>query len=145
MQTFRIRIPVFLLSGILLAACNGEAEAPLVASDTVISEPPPGRAMSAGYLTLRNNANSVVRISGVDSPQFGFVEIHETRLDDGVARMLLVPELLIPAKSSVTLQPGGKHLMLMRPIGSPDKISLSFYDDETLLLSVQAPMTRRNN
>jgi copper(I)-binding protein len=145
MQTFRVHIPVFVLSGILFTACNGKAEAPLVASDVVISEPPPGRAMSAGYLTLRNNTNGVIRISGVDSPQFGFVEIHETRLEDGVAKMLLVPELLIPAKSSVSLQPGGKHLMLMRPIGTPENISLSFYDDETLLLSVQAPMTRRSN
>lgn len=145
MQTFRIHIPAIVLSGILLTACNGEAEAPLVASDVVISEPPPGRAMSAGYLTLRNNTNDVIRISGVDSPQFGFVEIHETRLEDGVAKMLLVPELLIPAKSNISLQPGGKHLMLMRPIGSPESISLSFYDDEALLLSVQATVTRRKN
>jgi len=145
MQTIRTHIPALVLSVILLTACNGEAEAPLVASDVVISEPPPGRAMSAGYLTLRNNTNSVIRISGVDSPQFGFVEIHETRLENGVAKMLLVPELLIPAQSSISLQPGGKHLMLMRPIGAPEDISLSFYDDETLLISVRAPMTRRNN
>lgn len=145
MRTFRIHFPAIVLSGILLTACNGEAEAPLVASDVVISEPPPGRAMSAGYLTLRNNTNDVIRISGVDSPQFGFVEIHETRLEDGVAKMLLVPELLIPAKSNISLQPGGKHLMLMRPIGSPESISLSFYDDEALLLSVQATVTRRKN
>lgn len=145
MRTFRIHIPAIVLSGILLTACNGEAEAPLVASDVVISEPPPGRAMSAGYLTLRNNTNDVIRISGVDSPQFGFVEIHETRLEDGVAKMLLVPELLIPAKSNISLQPGGKHLMLMRPIGSPQSISLSFYDDEALLLSVQATVTRSKN
>jgi len=145
MPTLRMRMPVFVLSGILFAACNGESDAPLVASDVVISEPPPGRAMSAGYLTLRNNTDDVIRISGVDSPQFGFVEIHETRLDDGVASMILVPELLIPAKSSVSLQPGGKHLMLMRPIGTPQNISLSFYDDNILLLNLQAPMTRRDN
>lgn len=145
MRSVQFRVPVLVLAGLLLTACNGEAEAPLVASDVVISEPLPGRAMSAGYLTLRNNTNNVIRISEVDSPQFGFVEIHETQLEDGVAKMILVQELLIPAKSSISLQPGGKHLMLMRPIGTPKTVSLGFYDDEVLLLSVQAPMTTRIN
>lgn len=133
------------LTGSLLSACGGDTGPALIASNVVISEPLPSRAMSAGYLTLSNRTNSDMRISEVDSLQFGYIEMHESVLEDGVAKMRSIPVLLIPARTSVSLQPGGKHLMLMRPVGKPEKVTLNFYDGETLLLSVQASVTRRNN
>lgn len=101
--------------------------------------------MSAGYLSFTNNSKDVISISHVVSPEFEDVEIHESLLEDGVAKMRRIEELSIPARSSVSLQPGGKHLMLMRPTGALDTVSLSFYSGDTLLLSVEVPLTQRNN
>jgi hypothetical protein len=134
-----------MLVSAFLIACNGNAEPPLVASDIIVTESTPGRTVSAGYFVLSNNTNSAIRVSRIVSPQFGSVEIHESLLENGVAKMRPVEELSIAAHSNVSLQPGGKHLMLMHPHGTPEHILLNFYDDETLLLSVQASITRRNH
>ena len=136
---------VALIVCLFLAACGGEAKAPLVASDIVITEPMPGRHMSAGYISFTNHTNDAINITHVMSPEFDAVEMHESSIQDGVAKMRPIEELVIPANSSVSLQRGGKHLMLMRPTGALDTVSLSFYSGDTLLLNVSAPVSRRNN
>jgi copper(I)-binding protein len=47
-------------------------------------------------------------------------------------------QLEIPPGGNVKLERGGKHLMLMRPTGQSEEISLQFYDGETLLLSLNS-------
>lgn len=136
---------VALLICLFLAACGGEAKAPLVASDIVITEPMPGRHMSAGYISFTNNTSDAINITRVVSTEFDAVEMHESLVEDGVAKMRPIEELVIPANSSVSLQRGGKHLMLMRPTAALDTVSLSFYSGDTLLLNVNAPVSRRNN
>ena len=43
----------------------------------------------------------------------------------------------------MTLERGGKHLMLMRPTGDTDSASLQFFDDDALLLTVSAPLAAK--
>ncbi len=119
-----------------LAACSGEEQPPLVASDVSVSGPMP--RMKAGYMTLTNNTDEAIIITRVSSPQFGRAEIHETVIEDDVARMRPVGDLTIAAGDSVRLERGGKHLMLMQPVDSPESVSLNLYAGETVLLSVQA-------
>ena len=136
---------VALMVCLFLAACGGETRAPLVASDIVITEPMPGRHISAGYISFTNNTSDAINITHVVSPEFAAVELHESLVEDGIAKMRPIKELVIPANSSVSLQRGGKHLMLMRPTGALDTVSLSFYSGDTLLLNVSAPVSRRKN
>ncbi len=133
---------IALLACLLLAACGGDMKPPLVASDIIITAPIPGRPMSAGYVSLANNTDAVISISHVTSPEFESVEMHESLLENGVAKMRRMDELAIAANSSMSLQRGGKHLMLMRPIGPLDSVSLSFYSGDTLLLSVATAVSR---
>ncbi len=119
-----------------LVACGGEAQPPLVASDVRISGPMP--RMKAGYMTLTNYTDEAITVTSVSSPQFGRAEVHETFLDNDVARMRPVGALTIPAGEAVRLEPGGKHLMLMQPVDSPQAVTLHLYSDDTLLLSVNA-------
>lgn len=127
----RTLLPVLLL----LVACGGP-QAPLVATDVEVTRPIPGRDMSAGFLVLTNNTTAALRITRVTSPQFGVVEIHETTLDDGVARMREVPVLVVPANGSVTLERGGKHLMLMRAQDLGASVTLQFFNDDTPVLTI---------
>ena len=136
---------VALIICLFFAACGGEAKAPLLASDIVITEPMPGMHMSAGYISFTNNTSDAINITQVVSPEFELVEIHESLVEDGIAKMRRIEELVIPAKSGVSLQRGGKHLMLMRPTGALNTVSLSFYSGDTLLLNVNAPVSRRSN
>ena len=130
---------------LLTSACGSEPQPPLVATQIVIIEPMPGKQMTAGYLSLTNHSNALISITSVSSPEFESVEIHESLLDDGVAKMRRIPELSIPANTTVALERGGKHLMLMRPTGTPTQVTVNFQSGDTTLLSVRAPVTPRNN
>jgi hypothetical protein len=128
--------PYLLLAALLIGACGAEPQPPLVATELVVTRPMPGAGMSAAYLSLTNNTEATIRITRVTSAQFGSVQLHESILDNGIARMRAIPALEIPAGETLTLQRGGKHLMLMRPTGPADVVSLQFFDDENLVLSV---------
>ena len=93
--------------------------------------------MSAGYLVLHNNTDEPMRITGATSPQFGLVEIHETRIEDGISRMRQLEELVVPARGSVTLERGGKHLMLMRAADLGDAVSVQLMSGTTPVLSIE--------
>ncbi len=130
---------IFQLSLLLLiAACSQETPAPLVASDIVITRPLPGMTMSAGYLSLSNNSDETIRITRITSAQFESVQLHETTIENGVSRMRAIAALEIPAGETLTLQRGGKHLMLMRPTMSSETVSLRFLDGDNPLLTVDA-------
>lgn len=119
----------------LLAACGNDA-APLTASDVRVTRPVPGSEMSAGYFELVNNTPDPVRIERVTSPQFGKVEMHETTIENGVARMVGLDGITIQGNSSVVFEPGGMHLMLMRPVADIASTTLEFHSDGALLLAV---------
>ena len=125
-----------LCAALVVAACGG-TEPPLVADEVEISRPMPGRQMSAGYLVLTNNTGEPIRITGVTSPQFAAVEIHETTLENGIARMRKLDELVVPARQSVRLERGGKHLMLMRARDLGDSVSLQLMSDGAPILALE--------
>ena len=120
---------------LLIAACS-QPQPPLVVSDVDITRPMPGMKMSAGYFVLTNNTDEPIRITSVTSPQFAAVEIHETRIEDGIARMREIDALIVPPRGSVTLERGGKHLMLMRPGDLGDQVSLQLMSDDAPVLTI---------
>ena len=131
---------------LLLSACEKQTTAPLLISDIIITDAVSGQPMSAGFMTLRNNSNETIEVTAVTSRQFNTVAIPESSIDDGIARMRRLETLTIAPKSSVALQPGGIHLMLMRPTTADkgnDEVSLSFYRGETLILNVSTQISRR--
>ena len=128
---------------VVLSAC-GAPQPPLVASDVEITRPMPGRQMSAGFFVLENNTDADIRITSATSPQFGAVEIHETTIEDGVSRMRELEALIVPANGSVTLERGGKHLMLMRGENVGASISLQLLSDGEPVLSIDYTYPEEN-
>ena len=129
------------LSALLMLACS-EAQAPLTASDVVVTRSVPGMPMSAGYFKLTNNSGQAISISHVTSPQFASVQMHETIIKDEVARMVPLETLILQPGETVSFEPGGKHLMLMRPADDIDSVTLTFFAGESLLLSVNTDFDR---
>ena len=126
---------VIVLIALVLAGCS-EPQPPLVASNVEVTRPMPGMKMSAGFFVLTNNTSEPLRITAVTSPQFAAVEIHETTIEDGIARMRELEALVVPARGSVTLERGGKHLMLIRPGDLDDRVSLQLMSDGATVLSI---------
>ena len=120
----------------LLAACSA-AEPPLLVEDVVLTRPLPGAHMGAGYMTLRNTTAEPISINRVTSPDLVSVAMHESVVDDGIARMHELQEIIIPPQQSVVFAPGGKHLMLRYPAATADFVTLQFFADTAMLLSMQ--------
>ena len=129
-----MRLAVVLLAA-FLSACDAP-KPPLVVSDLEVTRPLPGRHMSAAFFVVTNNTDESIRITAITSPQFASVEIHETSVTDGISRMRELEELAVPPRGRVTLERGGKHLMLMRPEELGDSVTLQFFDGDTPVLSV---------
>ncbi len=126
---------------LLLAGCSESSGPPLVVRDVVISAPGAGMSMAAGYLEIENRSGAPIRITTVASPEYESVEMHETTVEDGIARMRAIRTLEIGDKETITFERGGKHLMLMRPVGDAETVTLNFYNDELLLVSVSDEFT----
>lgn len=115
-----------------LPALAGE----LLVKDAWIRAAPPGARMLAGYVTIENSSGAPRTLQGASSDRFGLVEMHRTVHVDGVARMREVESVEIPAGGEAVLEPGGLHLMLMRPVsdvveGETIVFELRFDQDET--------------
>ena len=78
---------------------------------------PPGAQVAGGYLVITNRGEKADRLVGGTAPNAKAVEVHESSVSaDGVARMRPVAEgLIIPPGETVTLAPGGVHLMIIAP------------------------------
>lgn len=85
------------------------------AKDAWIRAAPPGARAMAGYAVFSNTSEQPLRIVSASSSAFDAVEFHESYEDGGMARMRAINQLDLPPGGEVTLQPGGLHLMLMRP------------------------------
>ncbi|HEX5487901.1 MAG TPA: copper chaperone PCu(A)C [Rhodanobacteraceae bacterium] len=97
----------------------------------------PANLPAAGYAEIVNDGDATARLVGASSPDYGSVMLHRSRLAQGDSTMEHVDHLDIPAHGSVTLSPGGYHLMLMhakRPIKPGDslKMTLDFAGGATL-------------
>lgn len=89
--------------------------APVIESPWVRAAPP-GAASLAGYLVLRNPCAAPVEVADVESKDFGMPMIHRTVVEDGVSRMRPAGKLVVAPGESLRFEPGGLHLMLMRPL-----------------------------
>ena len=85
----------------------------IILSDAWVRALPPVQKVTAGYLTVTNQGTAAVTITGGSAELAEALEIHTTREVNGMMRMEPLPELVVPAGGSVTLSPGGTHLMLL--------------------------------
>lgn len=98
---------------LLFVACGQQGAVEI--REGYINAPPAGAMMAAGFLTIDNGTRDMVTVSGVELGEFKRVEVHETRMQDGMMRMRPRPELEVAPGKTVTFAPGGLHLMLMQP------------------------------
>jgi copper(I)-binding protein len=94
---------------------------------------PPNANMLAAYVTVENTTQQNLKLTGAFAPDFGLAEIHKTIEEDGVLRMREQSELDLPMHSSVVMEPGGLHIMLMMPqkkfkVGEEVRICLVYLD-----------------
>ena len=114
-------------------------------TDSWVREAPPTSRVLAAYMQITNLTDSELTVTGITSPDFAAAELHRTVVEDGVARMLPVPELTIQAGGSITLEPGGLHLMLFdpaRPLQQGDTVTLVLHRSDDICITLSVPVVR---
>jgi periplasmic copper chaperone A len=99
--------------------------------------------VSAAYMVIENKSGKADRLMTVTSNVADVTEVHETRqMDNGMMTMQPVQGgLEIPPNGSVTLKPGGYHIMMMNlrqdliP-GQTIKLTLKFQSGKEISLDV---------
>ena len=104
------------------------------AGDLVISQPwsratPAGAKVASGYLTIANKGATPDRLLGGSSDAVAKVDVHEMASNGGVMTMRALDDgLALPPGATVTLAPGGYHLMLndiKKPLKQGDSLPIT--------------------
>lgn len=106
----------------------------------------PNAPVAGGFLTITNDGSADDRLVAASSDMAGRMEIHEMVMNGDIMTMGPLDDgLPIPAGATVSLEPGGYHLMLMQlagPLveGDTVEVTLTFETagDLTVPLSIQA-------
>ena len=100
-------------------------------------EAPPVAKVMAGYMKINNHSNQSIKIKSAKSNLFQQVEIHLTKMKNGMMTMVKQENLSIKAKSHIELKSGGLHMMLMGKLeqiakGSTIPVTLTFDNGEEI-------------
>lgn len=103
------------LSALSPAVADPVTQGALTLSDAYIRAMPPNAPVAGGYLTIANAGDKAERLVSATSPRAGEVQIHEMSMQGDVMKMRhLTDGLPIPAGETVSLTPGGYHLMFLK-------------------------------
>ena len=119
-------------------------------SDAYIRGLPPGQTVTAAFMTVNNHQDKDCKLVGAASPVANSAEIHEHSHKNGKMSMRRVNSLVVPAGGSVSLVPGGYHLMMFGlenslKEGEAHTITLSFEgcDELSIDVSVQSVLNEK--
>lgn len=109
--------------------------------DPWVQAAPPNVKVLAAYLEIKNNGEKPSILVDVSSPSFDQVGIHRSVMHGNMAHMEHLKELTIPPHASVTLKPGGLHLMMMdakNPLHAGDTVPMTLTFKHGGKVAVQA-------
>ena len=100
-----------------VAACSGAAGPSATGTPAIAgawARPAPAGGNTAAYFTITGAAGQADALLSASSPAADMVQVHEVTTDaSGMTGMHPIDRLDIPAGATVTLEPGGYHIMVM--------------------------------
>ncbi|HKJ93211.1 MAG TPA: copper chaperone PCu(A)C [Longimicrobiales bacterium] len=134
----------------VVSACRQQPQAPSPAVEDAWVRavrrprtPPPGGVNSAAYMTLRNGGAQAARLVGATSPAADSVQIHQSTVENGIARMRRVDGLDLPPGGAVRFAPGGYHVMLLgvhRSLIPGDTVRITLHFASAPDIKLQVPV-----
>ena len=122
-------------------AADGVADK-ITVNDPYVRAVPPVVKTSAAFMQFQNNDAAEQVLVSASTPAAATVELHMHTMDEGVMRMRQIADVRLPPKETVSLQPGGLHIMLFdlaAPLNPGDRvpITLTFGDGSSKQISAQ--------
>ena len=100
-------------------------------------------ATSGAYLELVNRDTVAVSVIGISTEVATAAEVHETKQHDGMVHMMPRTALVIPAGGTVSMAPGGLHVMLVglrRGLSAGDSVPLRIHFSDSTQIRVVVPV-----
>jgi copper(I)-binding protein len=104
---------------------------------------PPGQPNSAVFMEISNDGNDDRALLSATSGVADVVELHTHLMEEGMMKMRRVDQIDLPAGETVTLAPGGLHVMLIglkQQLQPGDDVPLTLTLDDGSELSLTAPV-----
>jgi hypothetical protein len=121
-----MKVKVLAITAMAALAAQSAWAANLSVTDAWARATMPGQKVSGAYMQLQSDADA--RLVSASSPAVPRVEVHEMKMDGDVMRMREVKSIELPKGKTVSLEPGGYHIMLMnltKPIAAGEVIPLT--------------------
>lgn len=125
----------FLLGSLLSSgiACANDIADKVTVNDPYVRAVPPVVRTSAAFMQLQSSDSVERFLVSAATPTAGAVELHMHTMDDGVMRMRRIPHVHLPPSQTVSLQPGGLHIMLFDlkgPLSPGDQVPITLTFDD---------------
>ncbi len=133
-----LAVPFALMLASAAAAQEAKPASPIVVAQPWVRATPKGAPVVGGYATLTNKGPNPDHLVAASLEGTAQGEIHTMSMENGVMHMQrLADGLALAPGATVTLVPGGNHLMFMQPTaqlkeGATVKGSLTFANAGTI-------------
>ncbi len=114
-------------------------------NDPYVRAVPPGQPNSAAFMQIVNQGSSDHALVGGSSPASEVVELHTHTMEGGMMRMRQVEKIDLPAGQTVSLQPGGLHVMLIglkQKLLPGEDVELTLTYEDGSEVTVKAPVRK---
>jgi copper(I)-binding protein len=91
---------------------------------------PPGAQAGGAFMKFTNKGKTTDKLVKAETPAAGAVELHTMSMDGNVMRMREVNAIEVQPGATVTLAPGGLHVMLVglkQPLKQGDKVPMTLW------------------
>jgi len=129
----------------IFASPVSAGESCLTIQNAWIAEAPPVSKVMVAYLTIINETSEKIEIIRAESELYSSIEFHETKHENGIARMIRHQSLTIPANNKLILQRGGTHLMLFNPtkiLKASDEVKIIFTLSDGNTQNISVPVKK---
>ncbi len=132
------------LAGSRLAFAHGDEDQGTPMAEASPNAMAHGGGTAAAWCTITNHGDTDDRLVSAKSKIAAATEIHEMAMKDGTMQMSPLPDgLVIPAGETVTLEPGGYHIMyigLTRDLKAGDTYKLTLTFEQAGEIEVTVPV-----
>lgn len=128
---------------VLMALSISLVASTIEVKDSYVRATPPGLPNSAAFMSIVNKSKNDIALVEAKSTIAKAVELHTHDMKNGVMKMYQVPKIDIKANSTVTLQPGGFHVMLIgltQPLKVDEKVNFTFKFSDGQEIKITAPI-----
>ena len=121
-----------------LTGCDRPPPDGTVRVDKVWVRLPAAKSRPGGAYFRMEAGSEGTRLVGVSSPAARWIELHETQMKGGTARMKRRKEFEFPSRGELVFEPGGRHAMLY---GLDPKVKAGDRIPVTFSFNVAPPVT----